>query len=353
MECYLASYKDDGMCVEGVGYWAFGFGFFASYAMLEKEITGGEVDWFARPKVKEIAKFLQKTFLQRDVLVTFSDSSVKQKYFFSLPHMLRSVYGDEIEPLPPDLGLVVEDNTHFNFALRSIIYYSKDNLSDGVRNDVTYASEGSSYFFKRKGDYGFAAKGGNNGESHNHIDVGTFIIARNNKQIIADVGAGPYEEGYHTDKRYTFFNPSAYAHSIPLFDGVGEDDIRRDDVVVFYDETSERASMDIAIAYGKDFVRSVKREFAFYEDKITLSDTFDLSEKKQITERFITLCEPKLIGGVLAVDGTYLVPSKKIAPTVTEKVLKAHISGEYSAYIVDYVLPEGDNKFEISFEMRK
>ena len=33
MECYLASYKDDGMCVEGIGYWGFGFGFFSAFAL--------------------------------------------------------------------------------------------------------------------------------------------------------------------------------------------------------------------------------------------------------------------------------------------------------------------------------
>ena len=59
MEHYLASYKNDGMCVEGVGYWGFGFGFFTTYALLEKELTQGKVDWFKRDKVKEIAKYLQ------------------------------------------------------------------------------------------------------------------------------------------------------------------------------------------------------------------------------------------------------------------------------------------------------
>lgn len=352
MECYLASYKDDGMCVEGVGYWAFGFGFFCSYAMLERELTGGAVDWFKRPKVKEIAKFLQKTFLQRDVLVTFSDSNVMQKYFFGLPHMLRSVYGDEIEALPPDLGLVVEDNTHFNFALRAIIYYSKDNLSDGVKSDVTYATEGSSYFFKRKGDYGFATKGGNNGESHNHIDVGTFILARKNKQVIADVGAGPYVDGYHTEKRYTHFNPSAYAHSLPFFDGEGEDSIRREDVVVHYDEARERAYMDIAIAYGKDFVKSVERGFDFAEHAITLTDKFTLTEQKTITERFIAISEPKMVDGALVIDGTYLITEDKITPSVTEKTIMGHIKGEYSVYIIEYELPKGASEFKITFDMR-
>ena len=352
MECYLASYKDDGMCVEGVGYWAFGFGFFCSYAMLERELTGGAVDWFKRPKVKEIAKFLQKTFLQRDVLVTFSDSNVMQKYFFGLPHMLRSVYGDEIEALPPDLGLAVEDNTHFNFALRAIIYYSKDNLSDGVKSDVTYATEGSSYFFKRKGDYGFATKGGNNGESHNHIDVGTFILARKNKQVIADVGAGPYVDGYHTEKRYTHFNPSAYAHSMPFFDGEGEDSIRREDVVVHYDEAREHAYMDIAIAYGKDFVKSVERSFDFAEHAITLTDKFVLTEQKTITERFIAISEPKMVDGVLVIDGTHLITEDKITPSVTEKTITGHIKGEYSVYIIEYELPKETNEFKITFDMR-
>lgn len=352
MECYLASYKDDGMCVEGVGYWAFGFGFFCSCAMLERELTGGAVDWFKRPKVKEIAKFLQKTFLQRDVLVTFSDSNVMQKYFFGLPHMLRSVYGDEIEALPPDLGLVVEDNTHFNFALRAIIYYSKDNLSDGVKSDVTYATEGSSYFFKRKGDYGFATKGGNNGESHNHIDVGTFILARKNKQVIADVGAGPYVDGYHTDRRYTHFNPSAYAHSMPFFDGEGEDSIRREDVVVHYDEARERAYMDIAIAYGKDFVKSVERSFDFAEHAITLTDKFTLTEQRTITERFIAISEPKMVDGVLVIDGTHLITEGKITPSVTEKTIMGHIKGEYSVYIIEYELPKGASEFKITFDMR-
>ncbi len=351
MECYLASYGDDGRCIEGIGYWAFGFGFFASYAMLERELTNGEVDWFARPKVKEIAKNLQKSFLQRDVLVSFSDCSIFQKYSVGLPQMLRHIYGDEIERLPISLGIVVEDNTHFNFALRSFIYYDKSNTTDEIATNVTYSEPNSAYFNKRTSAYGFAVKGGNNGESHNHIDVGSFILARNNKQIICDIGAGPYEEGYHTEKRYTFFNPSAYSHSIPILGGEGEDDIRRDNVIIKYDEEKSCVKMDIANGYGLDFVRSIKRAFTFSESEIRLSDSFELTKNVEIKERFVSVIKPTLCGKIVKIEDVSLIPEPDIEAQISIKEAKHHISGEiYPVYLIDYVLPRDKTTFEIIFK---
>ncbi len=350
MECYLASYKDDGMSVEGVGYWAFGFGFFASYALLEREITNGEVDWFKNEKVREIAKFLQKTFLQRDVLVTFSDSSVHQKYFFGIPHMLRYAMGDEIEALPPHLGLVALDNTHFNFSLRSVIYYNKDCLAKELKSNITYFADNSNYLIKRTDSYGFACKGGCNGESHNHIDVGSFILARNNKQIICDVGAGPYVDGYHTERRYTHFNPSSYAHNIPIIDGVGQSDKAVDDVYVIYDEATSTATMDIATPYRMENIRELTRKFRFSENEIVLTDTFSLTKESEITERFLSLIEPKMQNGALFIDDVSLICN--IEPKITTKELKYHSqSGTYTVYLIDYTFKASEAEFKISFKM--
>ena len=355
MECYLASYKDDGMCVEGVGYWSFGFGFFASYALLEREITNGAVDWFSLPKVKEISKFIGKMFLQKNVMATYSDSGLDSKYNVGLPHLLRHVYGDEVEKLPAEHGIIVEDNTHFNFALRSFIYYKAENNAKEMATDVTYSVEGSCYFTKRTPSYGFTVKGGNNGESHNHIDVGSFILARNNRQIIADIGAGPYLPGYHTNERYTFFNPSAYSHSIPMFDGVGEDDIARDDVFVKYNWETKTASLDFPQAYGVDFLTKAHREFVLENDKITLRDCFAMTEEKEITERFISIIEPKITGDVLIIDDVVLSNSYAIVPKITVKEAYRHLdSAPYNVYMIDYVLPQGKAMdFELKMEMQK
>ncbi|MBO5110292.1 MAG: heparinase II/III family protein [Clostridia bacterium] len=347
MECYLASFLEDGMCVEGVGYWGFGFGFFAAYASLERELTQGAVDWFARPKVKAIAQYLQKMFLQRNVLTTFGDCTVFQRIPIGLPHLLRHVYGDEIEPLPRMPGCV-EDNTHFNFALRSIIYYDPAHVSGKMRENVTYAAENSSYFVKRTPYYGFATKGGHNGESHNHIDVGTFILARHDRQILADIGAGPYEDGYHTERRYTFFHPSSYSHSIPMLDGVGEDSIARDRVVVHYDSAKDTATMDIAGAYGRADLTSLTRAFAFAPDCVTLTDRYTLTSAPEITERFVALMEPIPTGDGLVIDDVVLTNPHGIAPKITAKKVRPHPDGEpHDVFLIDYVLPAGQTEFTL------
>ena len=352
MENYLASYKDDGMCVEGVGYWSFGFGFFVTFALLERELTKGEVDWFSRPKVKEISKFIGKMFLQKNVMATYSDSGLDSKYSVGLPHMLRHVYGDGVEKLPIEHGTVIYDNTHFNFALRSFIYYKAENNADEMETDVTYSVENSCYFTKRTKSYGFTVKGGNNGESHNHIDVGSFILARNNKQIIADIGAGPYEHGYHTSERYTFFNPSSYSHSIPMFDGVGEDSIARDDVYVAYDKEQNRASLEFSNAFGMDFVKRAERAFDFEESRITLTDSFELTRDSEITERFISVIKPRVEGDSVVIDDVKLVAKGNIVARITEKEAKKHLdSAPYTVYMIDYVLSKGQREFELTFEM--
>lgn len=354
MECYLASYKDDGMCVEGVGYWAFGFGFFTSYALLERELTGGAVDWFKRDKVKEIAKFMGKMFLEKNVMATYSDSGIDSKYNVALPHMLRHVYGDGVERLPIEHGVVVRENTHFNFALRSFIYYSEENNANELVRNVTYSAKNSCYLTKRTPYYSFTVKGGNNGESHNHVDVGSFILARNNKQIICDIGAGPYEPGYHTNQRYTFFNPSPWSHNIPIFDGIPEDSIKRDDVYVVYNEEENSAYLDITNAYGVDFLKKAERKFYFEDNKITLCDKFDFTKDVEVTERFISVIEPKIQGDVCVIDDFALTNSKGIAPKITVKEAKKHVGGQnpvYNVYIIDYVLPKGERDFTLCLDV--
>lgn len=42
---------------------------------------------------------------------------------------------------------------------------------------------------------GVAAKGGHNGESHNHNDLGTFVLEAEGEEPLADLGAGEYTAG--------------------------------------------------------------------------------------------------------------------------------------------------------------
>ena len=347
MECYLASFSEDGMCVEGVGYWEFGFGFFSAFASLERELTEGREDWFARPKVKRIAQFLQKMFLDTNVLTTFGDCNVHQRLPIGVPYLLRSVYGDEVEPLPRMAGCV-KDNTHLNFSLRSLIYFDPSHVCKPLDRNVTYHTEGSCYLTRRTSAYGFAAKGGHNGESHNHVDVGNFILSRHDRQIICDIGAGPYEDGYHTDRRYTFFHPSAYAHNLPILDGVGQDHRGQDPVVIAYDAERAAASMDLAVAYNLPHLTSLARAFTFTDTSVTLTDTFALTRETAVTERFISMIEPVTDGASLVIDDVTLSNPHGIVPTITVKEVMPHLGSKpHNVYLIDYVLPKGQTSFAL------
>lgn len=56
---FLSSFAEDGSCLEGIGYWNYGFGYYTSFADLILRRTAGKIDLFAPEKVKKIALFQQ------------------------------------------------------------------------------------------------------------------------------------------------------------------------------------------------------------------------------------------------------------------------------------------------------
>ena len=350
MQVYIDSYKDDGVCAEGCAYWGFGFGFFADFAMLQREFSGGKDDWFKNEKVKKIAMFIQKTFLQRDVLITFSDCNTTEGYWLGLPHMMKDIYGDDIEKLPSDVATITRYQ-HFPFLLRSVIYYNPDYVADDIEKNVTYFMPESAWLTKRTENYGIALKGGNNGESHNHNDIGNFILARNDKEIICDIGAGPYSPDYHGAKRYTFFAPSSFSHNVPFFGGIGQDGIRRDDVLIDFDEKKSTAVLDITNGYGYDAVQKVVRTFKLNDDNVKVEDEFALKEGTVTTERFVTAIKPSEDDKYIVIDDVRLVPDEDITPKISVVKSPNHVDGGYTdIYCIDYVLDKGAKKFGITFE---
>jgi hypothetical protein len=64
-----------------------------------------------------------------------------------------------------------------------------------------------------------ASHGGNNAESHNHNDVGDFIIYADGAPVIIDAGKGTYMAITFSKNRYTlWYNTSPY-HNVPLVNG--------------------------------------------------------------------------------------------------------------------------------------
>lgn len=359
MECYLAPYREDGMCVEGTAYWGFGFGFFCNYAMLEREFTNGEVDWFKRDKVRAISTYIQRMYLQPKVVASYSDCNFKEVYWYGLAHMLREVYPNDVQKLPM-LDVNLFSYVHFSFGLRTLLYFKKENVTDKLENGSFY-SENCAYFTKRTDNYGFTCKGGDNGESHNHNDVASFILARNNKQILCDFGyPGPTAKtkNYHGNDRYSNFNPSALSHNIPFFNGIPQDGVRREIVFAKYDKKNDSVYMDFTAGYGVETLDKAERTFYFRDDEIIMQDKFKFNAPTIATERFVTTTKPIVDGNKVTLGDTVLVGSRNSVLKVVEVPYSAQFpdeNGSYDqiCYCLDYTLYQGERNFELRITFNK
>lgn len=353
MKCYLDSFDDDGVCVEGSAYWGFGFGFFMNYALLLREFTEGREDWFKKPKVKSIAQFMQKIILDDHTLVTFSDVNTSEGYWLGMPHILRDIYGEEIEKLPAEIATITVYR-HFSFLLRSFVCYKPEYNATELNRNVTNVMPDKGWFTKRTPKYSFAAKGGHNGESHNHIDVGNFIFVHNDRQILCDMGAGSYKPGYHGKERYTFFAPCADAHNLPIFDGEYQSHIMQETVVVDYDAKTDRAHCEFSRAYVNPKLKRLDRTFDFLDNGVLLTDSYDY-EGERIVEHFVTAIPPVIEEGRLRLNDVLITADDGLLPEIRIRQHDNHgiyHSSPYTdVYCLDYTLPKGKREFTLSMEI--
>ena len=345
MVSYLSGFEDDGICTEGCGYWHYGFGFFTVYADMLKTFTDGELDWFADEKVKTISAFIQKMFLSENACVSFSDGGNTLRYHLGLCHYLKSIYPDTISVYAPEFSYNYDSCGRFCLQLRSALWLDENiYYSPASREKSTeYYAENSQWFIKRTSAYGFAAKGGHNNEPHNHNDIGSFIFAKNGKQLLADLGSGLYTRQYFDkNTRYSILECSSRSHSLPIIDG---------NIQVFGQKKAAKDvkfengifSLDLAPAYECDGLTSIRRTFSFTEDSVTLSDEFVYSGNGEIVERLVSVIEPVVSGDTVRIDNAEI----KFDPSVCRVTLDSETreSGGI-CYFIDFTLKEGVRYFE-------
>ncbi len=97
-----------------------------------------------------------------------------------------------------------------------------------------------------------AVKGGHNGESHNHNDVGNFVIAVDGEPVIIDVGVETYTRFTFGPERYHIWTMRSSYHNLPVVDGVEQApgaEFRARDARAVVEADRLELELDIAGAY--------------------------------------------------------------------------------------------------------
>ena len=147
----------------------------------------------------------------------------------------------------------------------------------------------------------FAAKGGHNDESHNHNDVGNFLVLLDGEPLLIDVGVETYRAQTFSSRRYEIWTMQSGWHNLPVINGheqlPGPAHAARD---VAWDNTEARASfaLEIASAYpaaaGIEFWR---REVILRRDvgEVELVEDYALTAARvPAAWHFVTTREPDL-----------------------------------------------------------
>lgn len=364
---YIAGFSSDGACIEGIGYFEYGFSFFTYFAMRLYEYTRGAVDLFRYqwrgcvPDIcSRVAQFQQKFYFKDGHMPTFSDCGLPRKeirHHFRLGFtLIMAAFAEGISL--PDLSLVGgpdSDGCHrFNLTMMD---FEAVNYLDRVRNSAFTLPEYTTFkdaqwWFASDG---VACKGGNNNEPHNHNDIGSFLLMRDGIQFFSDPGAGTYSKDYFSSKRYETLPANSYAHNVPLIDGEGQLAGAEYACDGFDVQDENKVTMSIAGAYREHAARKIIRRLEYSADTgvLTVEDDFELDGAKTVSENYTSPIQPVRTenGYTLSEDGYTVEVIFDVPVENAEIIRETYPAARTTATLYRFVLPLPVSGFKASCRM--
>ncbi len=229
---YINGLGDDGDCEEGPTYWAGGPGCVLDVLDLLKSASNGRIDIFHASVVRNMAAYIYKVHIGDNYFVNMGDAHPEMT---PEPVMIRRFGRETGDTTMAKFGawLYILDN--YGSRLDQQMFHRTRELFDfsdfqdisaahGLFRDISDAWLPDVQLMVSRLPNGLyvAAHAGNNGKSHNHNDVGDFIVYLDGQPVIVDVGSGTYTARTFSSDRYRlWFNTSAF-HNLPLVNGQQE-----------------------------------------------------------------------------------------------------------------------------------
>jgi len=348
---YYWSFADDGMIKEGAaGYWNFGIGMFAITAELLKEKTNGKIDFFKLNKFKNVTMCLSKVTFNNNLAVSFADSELKYEYLYGVMAKLKSIY-PELKVYDSEKNRnayipLLTKNPHIPFLFAEIMWAEEISF-DQVKANTYFLKDAEWLISTSDNNVLFACKGGCTYEPHCHLDIGTFLLLKENDTVLPDFGAGEYDRAYWDEAtRYDdVFVVTSKSHNVPIINGHYQ--------LAGHEMRSENTTFENGIfttnitkAYGKlDELDKLVRSFNFNlkDGSLIVTDTFDLKVKDvEIKERIVSQNVPVVDNGNLIItteNQKLLISCNKSKDVKIASVQYKNRSGELcTCYTCDFVL---------------
>lgn len=273
LDYFLDEYGEDGCCDEGAQYYRHaGLTLFNSMEILNSVCGQAFEKLYREPKIRNIADYIVKVHVAGPYYVNFADCSPvagacgAREYLFGKRtgnHGLMAFAAGDYKKQDERQRLNTEEHSLLYRVQAAFCHEEMMEFTPGeetVPRDCYFPSAG--LFIARDRRFCLAVKAGDNNDSHNHNDVGSFIIYRDGKPMFIDVGVESYTKKTFSPERYQIWTMQSQYHNLPAFGGVMEKDGEEFAAShVEYELGEERAwiQMDLAGAYPEGCVESYVR----------------------------------------------------------------------------------------------
>ena len=233
MNAFADGYPDDGGCDEGPTYWDRAAASLYECASMMPNSQSLPASFLS--SLKKMAAYCYATYIADGYCLSFADSHgnrlVQQPnvmYPFALyvddPVMRRFAKYIAVEKgFLEDAASLYDQSGNYPTLGRELVFLS--HLDKFLEEKAEEPHPADTWLHSlqimtaRRGQMFLGMKGGHNDESHNHNDVGSFVVYHNGKPILVDPGVGEYTSKTFSKERYSIWTMQSAYHNLPQVNG--------------------------------------------------------------------------------------------------------------------------------------
>ncbi len=310
LDLYINGLGEDGATDEGPSYWsAAGLALFDGLYTIA-DATRQKISVFDHPIIKQLGTYIYKTHIDDDYFVNVADATPKIKadgvgiYRFGKAVKDEAMMGfgswayRNIQDNRPKVESFFKQRQLYNLLSIAECAAAQPNEN---RQQSMYLPSVELMTARTQSNLFISSHGGNNAESHNHNDVGDFIVYADGAPVIIDAGKGTYMAITFSRERYSlWYNTSAY-HNLPLINGIQQEATAaaKANKVLFNNNNGiTRFNMDLTKAYPeKAGLQSWNRSILVdaLKNHIEIKDAYQFTAANtSLSQTLMTVCATDL-----------------------------------------------------------
>ncbi|WP_244617969.1 heparinase II/III family protein [Rhizobium sp. RU35A] len=313
LDAFIKDYAEDGACEEGVAYYRHAaLCLFGAMTVLDAASPGLMQPLWTAPKIHAMAEFILHMHLAGHSYFNFADAAAVVEPCGAREFLFGKAVGS-----PALQAFAVADwrgaedalqSREWNLWYRLLAIASAAEMAAWTRKapaktDIFYPGIGLA--IARDDHVALAVKGGTNGESHNHNDVGSVTLYLDGQPLLIDVGVETYTAKTFSPRRYEIWTMQSAFHNLPSFGGVMQQDgeaFSARDMTVRFDAEDAEISLDLAGAYPPEAEVTHYRRTVHLIRNRGLAITDRHEGKKPAVLSLMTVVPPAVDGNIVHLE---------------------------------------------------